>query len=338
MNDKNNQISIGHGSGGKLSQALFQNLFSPYFSNPFLDEIHDGAIFEINGARLAMSTDSYVVSPIFFPGGNIGDLAVNGTVNDVSMCGAKPLYLSCGFILEEGFSMVELEAIVKSMKIAADKAGVYLVTGDTKVVEKGKVDKIYINTSGIGVIEKDITISPKNAIKGDVVIINGGIADHGIAIMSKREGLDFTTDIESDSASLNHMIQAVLEKTKHVHVLRDPTRGGLSATLNEIAEASQVGVYLQETSLPIHEQVKTASALLGLDPLYIANEGKAIIIVPEENATKVLTTMRSFEEGKNSVIIGNIQEKNPGKVILETKLGTKRIVDMPSAEQLPRIC
>ena len=338
MDDQKKQILMGHGSGGKLSQELFQNLFSPHFSNPFLDETHDGAIFEINGVRLAMSTDSYVVSPVFFPGGNIGDLAVNGTVNDVSMCGAKPLYLSCGFILEEGFSMAELDTIVKSMRIAADKAGVYLVTGDTKVVEKGKVDKIYINTSGIGVIEKDITISPKNAVNGDVIIINGSIADHGIAIMSKREGLDFTTDIQSDSASLNYMIAAVLDVSENIHVMRDPTRGGLSATLNEIAEASQVGVYLQETCLPIHEQVKTASSLLGLDPLYIANEGKAIIIVPEVDAEKVLTVMQSFEEGKHSVIIGNIQKKNPGKVILETELGTKRIVDMPSAEQLPRIC
>ncbi|MCP4754841.1 MAG: hydrogenase expression/formation protein HypE [Proteobacteria bacterium] len=332
------KVLLAHGSGGKLSQELFQQVFQPQFDNPFLNEVHDGAIFDVSGGKMAFSTDSYVVKPFFFPGGNIGDLAINGTVNDLAMCGAKPLYLSAGFILEEGFEIQKLRKIVETMRMAAAKAGVLLVTGDTKVVENGNADGIFINTSGIGTIAADVAISPRHAAVGDVVIINGNIADHGIAVMSKREGLDFETDICSDSAPLNALVSSMLDVSDAIHVLRDPTRGGIAGTLNEIAEAAAMGILLEEKNIPINEQVEAVSSILGLDPFYIANEGKLLAIVGNDDAETVLSAMRKHPEGRDSAVIGRIVADLPGKVILETKIGTKRVVDMPTGAQLPRIC
>ncbi|MBU3914176.1 hydrogenase expression/formation protein HypE [bacterium] len=332
------KIKLAHGSGGKLSQELFQEVFQKQFSNRFLNEVHDGAILEIGGCKLAFSTDTFVVNPIFFPGGNIGDLAVNGTVNDIAMCGAKPMYLSAGFILEEGFDIESLKIIVASMRKAGDKAGVLLVTGDTKVVENGSADGIFINTTGIGLIYENVNISPRNATEGDAVILSGRIADHGIAVMSKRQGLEFETDILTDSAPLNKLVEAILEASNEVRVLRDPTRGGIAATLNEIAEAAGKGIFLYEESIPIDKQVKAVSSMLGLDPLYIANEGKLLAIVGKDSADKVLSVMRSRPEGRESAIIGRVVSEYKGKVVMKTTIGTKRVVDMPSGEQLPRIC
>jgi hydrogenase expression/formation protein HypE len=332
------KIKLGHGSGGKMSQELLQDLFLPSFSNKFLDEAHDGAILEMGESRVAFSTDTFTVKPLFFPGGNIGDLAVNGTVNDVAMCGADPQYLSAGFILEEGFPMDQLRQIIASMKDAAEKAGVLLVTGDTKVVENGGADGVFINTSGIGLVRKGVDISPKRAVEGDVVIINGSIGDHGIAVMTKREGLEFESSIVTDCAALNGMIGAILDTGSDIHVLRDPTRGGLGATLNEITISASIGIDLFEEKIPLKDQVKSLSSILGLDPLYIANEGKVLVIVPESEAEKIVEVMKGFPEGRESSIIGKIVPAHPGKVVMETVIGTKRIVDMPAGEQLPRIC
>ncbi len=329
---------MAHGSGGKLSHELVENLFKPAFSNPFLDVLHDGAILPNPGGSLAFSTDSYVVHPIFFPGGNIGDLAVNGTVNDLAMCGAKPLYLSVGMILEEGLPIPDLRRIVQSMKDAANKADILLVTGDTKVVEKGKADGIFINTAGVGKVKEGLEISPSRIDVGDVILINGPVAEHGIAIMVSREGLEFETSLESDSASLNHMVEKILDISDEVHLLRDPTRGGMSATLNEIINASNLGIVLDEVAIPIPDTVKAACSLLGFDPLYVANEGKVLVFVGENDVQKVLDTMRQFPEGKDAAIIGKVVSEHAGKVILETGIGTRRIIDMPSGEQLPRIC
>lgn len=332
------KIKLGHGSGGKLSQDLFKEYFQPRFANEYLDEVHDGAIFSLDSGKVAFSTDTFVVNPLFFPGGNIGDLAVNGTVNDVAMCGADPRFLSAGFILEEGFEISKLETILQSMQEAAEKAGVKLVTGDTKVVENGSADGLYINTTGIGSIREGVNISPRNAKIGDVVIVNGPIAEHGIAVMTKRKGLEFDSDIKSDCASLNHLISSILDITTDVHVLRDPTRGGIAATLNEIAESANAGIEINEDDLLIDEQVKSISSILGLDPFYIANEGKVLVVIPEHYAQKVLDAMKTHPEGEQSSVIGRVVEKNPGKVILKTTIGTRRIIDMPSGEQLPRIC
>ena len=337
-NHGNERIEMAHGSGGKISQELVEKIFKPAFSNPYLNELHDGAILPDVKGKLAFTTDSYVVNPIFFPGGNIGDLAVNGTVNDLAMCGAKPLYLSVGMILEEGFLLSDLKQIVQSMKLAAKKAEVLLVTGDTKVVEKGKADGIFINTAGVGRVREGVSISPSNAREGDLILINGAIAEHGIAIIVSREGLEFETTLKSDSASLNDMVEKILDISDEIHVLRDPTRGGVSATLNEIASASDVEIFLDEGKIPISDSVKAASSLLGFDPLYVANEGKVLVIVGENDAEKVLAVMRESPEGKESAIIGRVLSDHRGKVILETEIGTKRIVEMPSGEQLPRIC
>jgi len=335
---KREKILLSHGSGGKPSAELFQQIFLPQFNNPYLAEAHDGAILEIEGCRLAFSTDSYVVHPCFFPGGNIGDLSVNGTVNDLAMCGARPLFLSAGFILEEGFDMADLKVIVQSMQTAAVKAQVQLVTGDTKVVERGSADGIFINTAGIGVVEHGIRISPGNAAPGDAVIINGRIADHGIAVLSRREGIAFESDIQTDSAPLNHMVLDILAAVPEVHVLRDPTRGGIAATLNEIAVAAGVGIELDEQRIPIDEQVVAAGELLGIDPLYIANEGKVMVIVPRSRAERVVAEMKKHPEGREAAVIGLVKAENPGRVILKTRIGTRRLVDMPSGDQLPRIC
>ncbi|KAB2878573.1 hydrogenase expression/formation protein HypE [bacterium] len=332
------KVLLAHGGGGTLSHQLIQKLFFSQFDSPLLHAEHDGAIFEAGGNRFAFSTDSYVVQPIFFPGGDIGDLAVNGTVNDLAMCGAKPLYMSAGFILEEGFPMEDLWKVVLSMKRAAEKAGVQIVTGDTKVVDKGKGDKIFINTSGIGIIDKGINISPLNAKIGDVILLNGRIADHGIAIMSAREGLTFETTVESDTAALNGLVEAMFSVTKNIHVLRDPTRGGIASAVNEIAVTANIGIHIEEDKISITEEVKGACEILGLDPLYIANEGKLLALIAQEDAEKVLNAMRAHPLGKDTRIIGKVVSEHPKNVVMKTSIGSLRIVDMLSGEQLPRIC
>ena len=335
---KEDKILLSHGSGGKLSYNLTKDLFLTNFDNPYLKKLDDGAILNINGLKLAYTTDSYTVDPLFFKGGNIGELAVNGTVNDLSMCGAEPLYLSCGFILEEGIALSLLRRIVESMKKAANIAKVNIVTGDTKVVNKGAVDKIFINTSGIGVIKNGIDISGSNAQIGDLIIINGTIGDHGITVLSEREGLKFETTIKSDTAPLSSLVNDMLNVSKDIHVLRDPTRGGLSTTLNEIALSSKVTIEIDEENIPIQEGVRAACEILGYDPLYLANEGKLVAFVSPEVSLEVLEKMKKNKYGKESKIIGRVIKKSEGKVYLNTGIGGKRIVDMLTGEQLPRIC
>ena len=337
-NNPYDQVLLAHGGGGKLSNQLIRNMFLKYFDNEFLRKEHDGAIIDFGNKKLAFSTDSYVVNPIFFPGGDIGELAVNGTINDLVCCGAKPLYISLGFIIEEGFAMQDLQKIVESIKKSAEEAGVKIVTGDTKVVNRGKGDKIYINTTGIGEVYEQINISPENCKPGDVVIINGKIAEHGIAIISKREGLEFETEIKSDTAALNSMMEKVFHECKNIHVLRDPTRGGLASSLNEICNSSNVGITLFEDEIPVNEDILGACELFGFDPLYIANEGKILVFVPENDADKVLKIMKSDEQGQESAIIGKVTSTDKGIVKLNTSIGSSRIVDMITGEQLPRIC
>jgi hydrogenase expression/formation protein HypE len=332
------KVLLAHGGGGTLSHQLIQKMFFSQFDNAILNQEHDGAVLDVQGSRLAFSTDSYVVQPIFFPGGDIGELAVNGTVNDLSMCGAKPLYISAGFILEEGLPMDDLWKIILSMKNAALKAGVQIVTGDTKVVDRGKGDKIFINTAGIGLVDKGVDISPSRCQAGDVIILNGRIADHGIAIMSAREGLTFETSVESDTAPLNELVEVMLHASSRIHVLRDPTRGGIASALNEIAMTARTGMQIEEDKIPITEQVKGACEILGLDPLYIANEGKLLAFVDPEDAEKVLAAMRTHSLGKESMIIGRVVPDHPGSVVMRTSIGSMRVVDMLSGEQLPRIC
>lgn len=332
------KVLIAHGGGGTLTHQLISKIFLNQFGNEYLNQLHDGAIFEINGSKFAFTTDSYVVKPIFFPGGNIGELAINGTVNDLAVCGAKPLFISTGFIIEEGFEIEELWKIVLSMKEAADKAGVMIVTGDTKVVEKGKGDKIFINTSGVGLVYDGVDISPKNAKVGNVIILNGRIAEHGIAIMSAREGLEFETKIESDTAPLNGLVEEILKASKKISVMRDPTRGGLASALNEIASSANVKIEIYEKEIPIADEVLGACEILGLDPLYIANEGKILVFVEEDDAEKVLEAMRKNSYGKDSRIIGRVTEEGSPLVTMKTVIGSTRIVDMISGEQLPRIC
>lgn len=331
-------ILMAHGGGGKLTQQLIDKLFYPQLGNEILSQGHDGAYLPSTRADLAFTTDSFVVDPVFFPGGNIGDLAINGTVNDLVCCGAIPKYISLAFILEEGLLIEDLWQIVQSIKKAADRAGVMIVTGDTKVVGKGKGDRIFINTSGIGEVIEGTCIGPEQCTPGDVIIINGTIADHGIAIMSKREGLTFETNIESDTTSLNGMMTEVLNKYKSVHVLRDPTRGGLASALNEISQASKTGITLYEDEIRINESVHGACEIMGFDPLYIANEGKMLMILPEKDAPGVLEILKSHKEGKEAAIIGCVTDENPGIVKLQTTIGSSRIVDMITGEQLPRIC
>jgi hydrogenase expression/formation protein HypE len=332
------EIVLAHGSGGKLSHQLIQKMVLPQFRNDLLAPLHDGAILQLPGARVAFSTDSYVVSPLFFPGGDIGKLAIHGTVNDLAMCGARPQYLSVAFILEEGLPMQDFWRILQSMRAAADKAGVMLVTGDTKVVDRGKADKIFINTSGVGIIPEGVDIHPARARVGDKIIISGSIAVHGIAIMSVREGLEFETEIASDTAPLNGLVDAILSASRNVHVLRDPTRGGVSSTLTEIAQTAGVGMHLDESQIPISEEVRGACEILGLDPLYVANEGKLLAIVPAADANNVLLTMQANELGREAAIIGEVTGEHPGFVTMRTRVGGTRVVDMLSGEQLPRIC
>lgn len=331
-------IILGHGGGGKLSAELVEHLFLPAFRNEQLEGLGDAAVFSINGARLAMSTDSFVVRPLFFPGGNIGELAVNGTVNDIAMSGATPLYLSAGFIIEEGLPLETLGAIVTSMAAAAQKAGVRLITGDTKVVDKGHGDGVYINTSGVGVIPEGVNIGPHRAQPGDVVILSGTIGDHGMAVMSVREGLAFETTIESDTAALNHLVAAMLAVTNDIHVLRDPTRGGVASTLNEIAQSSQVGIVLDERKLPVKTAVRSACELLGMDPLFVANEGKLLAIVPAAAAEAVLAAMQAHPLGQEAAVIGQVVAQHPGMLVAKTGIGATRVVAMQIGEQLPRIC
>jgi len=331
-------VLLAHGGGGKLTRQLIEKMFYAELGNEYLHQGHDGAFLPSPGKTLAFTTDSFVVDPIFFPGGNIGDLAINGTVNDLACCGAVPRYISLGFILEEGLPMEDLWEIVKSIRKAANKAGVSIVTGDTKVVGKGKGDGIFINTSGIGEVMEGTSIGPEKCQPGDVVMINGNIADHGIAIISKREGLSFETSVRSDTASLNGMVAEVLGEYTSVHVLRDPTRGGLASALNEISDASDAGIILYEDRIGISDSVRGACEIMGFDPLYIANEGKMLLIAPAEDAEGILEIMKSHPEGKDAAIIGEVTAEHPGMVRLHTTIGSTRIVDMISGEQLPRIC
>lgn len=331
-------IIMGHGGGGKLSADLVQHLFLPAFHNETLANLADSAVLNVAGARIAFSTDSFVVQPLFFPGGNIGDLAVNGTVNDLAMNGAQPLFLSSAFILEEGMPLDQLSEIVQSMAAAARSAGVTLVTGDTKVVEKGHGDGVYINTSGIGLIPANIKVGPQLARPGDVVLVSGEIGLHGIAVMSVRAGLTFESIVESDCAPLHGLVAAIFAATTDIHVLRDPTRGGLASSLNEIAKASRVGIQLDEQCLPVPDAVRAACELLGLDPLYVANEGKLIAIAPAEVADDLLAAMHAHPLGRKAAIIGQVVERHPGMVVARTGIGGKRVVDMMVGEQLPRIC
>lgn len=319
-------------------QQLIQEMFASQFQSSQLEHLHDGAVLSLPSGKLAFSTDSYVVNPIFFPGGSIGELAVNGTVNDLAMCGAKPLYMSVGFIIEEGLSMDELWRIVQLMKRAADNAKIKIVTGDTKVVDRGKGDKVFINTSGIGVVPDGVNIDPRRAKPGDDIILSGYIADHGIAIMSVREGLKFDSPVESDCAALNNLVEIILEIDRDIHVLRDPTRGGVATVLNEIAQSAEVGILINEKLIPVREEVKGACELLGLDPLYVANEGKLIAFVDGKQSGKVVEAMKKHPFGKDACIIGKVVDDHRGVVVLESTIRGKRIVDMISGEQLPRIC
>jgi len=334
----NEQIVMGHGSGGKMSHDLIRKTFLAAFDNSILRTGDDAAPITVNGTRLAISTDSHVVAPLFFPGGDIGKLAVCGTVNDVAMLGARPLYLTAGFILEEGLPIETLQRVVESMSAAAKEAGIQIVAGDTKVVEKGKADGLYINTTGIGEILPNVNIGGAQAKPGDVVILSGSIGDHGIAVLGARGELGFTSAIQSDVAPLNHLIEAMLEADKNIHVLRDPTRGGLATTLNEIAAQSQVAIHLNEQAIPVKPAVNAACEMLGFDPLYVANEGKLIVIVPPESAEKILKAIRATKYGEEAVAIGEVKEDARGRVLMKTAIGTTRVVDMLAGEMLPRIC
>ncbi|MFN8567145.1 MAG: hydrogenase expression/formation protein HypE [Kouleothrix sp.] len=331
-------IVIGHGGGGKLSAELIEHLFLPAFANDIGAQLGDSAVVELNGARLAYSTDSFVVRPLFFPGGNIGELAVNGTVNDIAMSGAQPLFLSAGFILEEGMPIAQLATIAQSMGAAARAAGVALVTGDTKVVDRGHGDGVYINTSGFGLVPAGVQIGPGRARPGDAVIVSGAIGLHGIAILSVREGLEFGAPVESDTAALNGLVAEMLATTTDIHVLRDPTRGGMASTLNEIAAASGVGIVIEERALPVPGAVRAACELLGMDPLYIANEGKLVAIAPAGQAERLLARMHSHPLGREATLIGHVTAEHPGVVVARTGIGGMRVVDMMVGEQLPRIC
>jgi hydrogenase expression/formation protein HypE len=332
------QILLAHGGGGKLMHDLIENMFVGAFHNTLIDVRHDGAVFDVRDARLAFTTDSYVVKPLFFPGGDIGSLAVNGTVNDLAMCGATPLYLSVGFILEEGLETEKLWRIVQSMRGAADLAGVKLVTGDTKVVDKGKGDEIFINTAGVGMIGHGLFISPNSVCPGDAIILSGDLGRHGIAIMAAREGLEFETVIESDCAPLSPVIAELFSEGVSVHCLRDLTRGGLASALVEIAEASGYEINISEASLPVREDVRGACEILGFDPLYLANEGRFIAFVPEKDAERTLEIMDRHATDTNAVQIGTVLPDRSGGVIMKSLIGASRIVDMFSGEQLPRIC
>lgn len=338
LDTKHSAVDMTHGSGGRAMAQLIEELFVKHFDNELLRQANDQALFEVNKGRMVMSTDGHVISPIFFPGGDIGSLAVHGTVNDVAMSGAKPLYLSASFILEEGFPLSDLERVVISMGRTAQEAGVAIVTGDTKVVEKGKGDGIFITTTGVGVVPEGINISGERAEAGDVIIVNGSMGDHGVAIMSSRENLEFNTAIESDSAALHTLVADMIAASPEIHCLRDPTRGGLATTLNELSQQSRVGMKLREADIPVNPGVTAACELLGLDPLYVANEGKLVCICPAKSAEKILTAMHQHPLGKEAAIIGEVIEDEYGFVQMETRFGGNRVVDWLAGEQLPRIC
>lgn len=331
-------VLLAHGGGGRLMHQLIEGMFVPVFSNPLLDARHDGAVIQLNGTKLAFTTDSYVVRPLFFPGGDIGTLAINGTVNDLAMCGARPLYLSAGFILEEGLPMETLWRVVQSMKQAAEVAGVQLVTGDTKVVDKGKGDLVFINTAGVGLIEHDLTIAPSSVEPGDVVLLNGDIGRHGIAIMAVREGLEFESAIESDCAPLADLVMKLIGAGIRIKCMRDLTRGGLASALVEIAETAKVHIGIDESAIPVREDVQGACEILGFDPLYLANEGRFVIFIAASEAERALEVMGACAPGSGACVVGRVTENPPAMVTLKSRIGATRIVDMFSGEQLPRIC
>lgn len=331
-------ILLAHGSGGTATHQLIEDLFLPRFNNTFLKDLTDSALLPVAGENILFTTDAYVVDPPFFPGGDIGRLAVNGTVNDLSVCGGKPLYLSLSFILEEGFAIDKLEIILQSIAEAAEEAGVVIVTGDTKVVGRGSVDKIFINTSGIASLITPSALSVNNIKPGDTVVLSGSIGDHGIAVMLEREGLELKSSIISDTAPLNRLAEEMLREPAAVRFMRDPTRGGIATTLNEISGQTQLGITIHEAAIPLRQEVAGASEILGLDPLYIANEGKLIAIVAPDRADMILGIMRNNRYGRDAAIIGTVTEEFPGRVILKTIIGGSRIVDMLAGEQLPRIC
>ncbi len=331
-------VQLAHGAGGRLSADLIGRLILPRFSSAELDKLEDQAVLDLPPGRVAFSTDTFVVSPIFFPGGDIGELAINGTVNDVAMSGAQPLVLSVGFVLEEGLPLADFHRILCSMEAAARRAGVRVVTGDTKVVGRGACDRIFINTSGLGVIAAGVELGAEHIRPGDAVILSGTLADHGMAVMTVREGLSFSSTVRSDTAALNGLVKLILAVCPAVRALRDPTRGGAATTLNEFACAAGVGIVLEEAALPVRPDVRGACEILGIDPLYVANEGKLIAVVPGDTAAAVVAAMRGHEHGRDAVVIGRVTDEHAGRVTMTTGLGARRIVDMPVGEQLPRIC
>lgn len=332
------QILLAHGGGGILMHSLLNQVFYPAFANTILDQQGDGAILSVGAGRLAFTTDSYVVHPLFFPGGDIGTLAVNGTVNDLAMCGARPLYLSAGFIIEEGLPVETLRRVVESMRLSAGEAHVQIVTGDTKVVEKGKGDGLFINTAGIGIIDHELSIQPRSVKPGDAVLLSGDIGRHGLAIMATREGLAFESEITSDCAPLAEPILALLESGIQIHCLRDLTRGGLASGMVEIAATASVQIHLEERAIPVRDDVRGACEVLGFDPLYVANEGRFTVFLPESDATRALNILKTYTCSRGAVRIGHVSDKRPGLVTMTTAIGSQRIVDMLSGEQLPRIC
>lgn len=331
-------ILLSHGSGGTMTANLIQHFFLPAFSNPQLNALNDQAVFELNGSRLALTTDAFVVSPLFFPGGDIGRLAVHGTINDLAMCGARPLGLSGAFILEEGFPLTELQRVVASMSSACREVGVSLVTGDTKVVEKGKGDGVFITTSGLGIVSHPYTIAADQICSGDVILVSGPIGDHGVAVLSAREGLAFETTLVSDTAPLHTLVQAMLEVSPQIHCLRDPTRGGLGTVLNEIAASAQLGMHIEEDQIPVRPEVHSACEMLGLDPLYLACEGRLVAFVGEQDAAGVVAKMQAHPLGRNSAVIGQVVADHSGTVVMRTVLGSQRRIEALSGAPLPRIC
>jgi len=335
---KNDKILLDHGSGGKISHRLISEMMLPLFDNSILAQLDDGAVLELNGKRLAFSTDTYTVDPIFFPGGSIGDLAINGTVNDLAMCGAVPRYIGVGLLIEEGFAVADLARILQEMSLAAARANVMVVTGDTKVVPRGAADKIFINTSGIGVIADNVVVGSGHARVGDVILLSGSIAEHGIVILTQREGMTFESELRSDTAPLHVLVEKMFAVSRDIHVLRDPTRGGVGTALNEIAYRSKVGIVIHEERIPVRKEVMGICELMGFDPLYIANEGKLLAFIARAHAEKVLAAMQADPNGREAQIIGEVVADNPGMVCLKTRIGGTRIVDMLTGEQLPRIC
>ena len=331
-------VQLAHGAGGRLSADLVAKLILPRFANPELDRLEDQAVLDLPPGRVAFSTDTFVVSPVFFPGGDIGDLAINGTVNDIAMSGARPLALSVGFVLEEGLPLADFHRILCSMETAARTAGVRIVTGDTKVVGRGSCDRIFINTAGVGVVPDGVELGAERIRPGDAVVLSGTLADHGMAVMTVREGLSFTSTVRSDTAALGGLVDVILAACPEVRTLRDPTRGGLATTLNEFAARSGVGIVLDETAVPVRPDVRGACEILGIDPLYVANEGKLVAVVPAADAEAVVAALRGHERGRDAVVVWRVTDEHPGRVTMTTNLGARRIVDMPVGEQLPRIC